>query len=67
MSTKTGISFQNIGQNNNIVLPLFHHDPCFSSISFILVAIYLQDEWDSKLKSSNTIFSAFPWLIGTQK
>ena len=63
---KKGISFQNIRENDLIVLPLFDH-PCLSSFLLILVSIYLQDEWDSKLKSSNTILSAFPWLIGTQK
>jgi len=48
-SRKKGISFQNNGQNNLIVLPLFDH-PCFSSFLLILVTIYPQDEWDSKLK-----------------
>ena len=67
ISTKKGSSFQNIGQNNTIVLPLFHHDPCFSSFLLVLVAIYLQNKSDSKLKSSNTILNVFPRLIGSQK
>ena len=43
ITTKKGISFQNIGQNNTIVLPLFDHS-CFFPFLLILVAIYRQNE-----------------------